>query len=115
MCILFTESRPPCLAVLMGVLSRVDSFGVHQFSKSKWAVCAPSESTLLFPRVPRVQLKKYLFYPYRPEDQNYNSMLIFSYQKKCTVLTALGIQNESYHKVLSFLNSWNKQKIKRHL
>ena len=65
MCILFTESRPPCLAVLMGVLSRVDSFGVHQSSKSKWAVCAPSESTLLFPRVPRVEFKMYLFYPYR--------------------------------------------------
>ena len=57
MCILFTESRPPCLAVLMGVLSRVDSFGVHQSSKSKWAVCAPSESTLLFPPVPRVEFK----------------------------------------------------------
>ena len=97
------------------VLSRVDSFGVHQSSKSKWAVCAPSESTLLFPRVPRVQFKKYLFYPYRPEDQNYNSMPIFSYQKICTVSTALGIQNESYHKVLSFLNSCNKQKFKRHL
>ena len=66
MCILFTESRPPCIAVLMGVLSLVDSFGVHQSSKSKWAVCAPSEST---PWVPRVQLKKYLFYPYRPELQ----------------------------------------------
>ena len=64
MCILFTESRPPCLAVLMGVLSRVDSFGVHQSSKSKWAVCAPSESTLVFPRVPRVEFKVYLFYPY---------------------------------------------------
>ena len=62
------------------VLSRVDSFGVHQSSKSKWAVCAPSESTLLFPRVPRVELKKYLFYPYGPEDQNYNNMPIFSYQ-----------------------------------
>ena len=63
MCILFTEGRPPCLVVLMGVLSRVDSFGVHQSSKSKWAVCAPRESTLLFPRVPRVEFKMYLFYP----------------------------------------------------
>ena len=110
MCILFTESRPPCLAVFMGVLSRVDSFGIHQSSESKWAVCAPSKSTLLFPRVHRVQFKKYFFYPYRPEDQDYNSMPTFSYQKICTVLTALGIQNETYHKVLSFLNSWNKQK-----
>ena len=32
MCILFIESRPPCLAVLMDILSRVDSFGVHQSS-----------------------------------------------------------------------------------